>query len=147
MDDNPVGTSQEGEVLFNDDIEHAQEWGEALPKGWYKVRLDKWEEKPSDSSEYRCFWLYFKVQDEPFVGQTLLDIISRHPKSIGKLKTYYKKGGYTDWRGGHSPNKILDHEYFVYVDHDTYKGRIMARIDPGKIRAVSESVPTGDVPF
>lgn len=117
-------------ALRKDDMSTVQKWGDPLPKGSYQFRIEKVEEKISDSSGSPVVWLYLKCQEEPYVGRTVVDIVSLQPHALAKLKAYYEAIDYTPGPEGHDPETLLNKELYCYVDQDLYEGTVRNKVPP-----------------
>lgn len=126
------------------DMSKVEKWGDLLPEGWYKFRVDKVKDNEggqpllSKESSQPQVALYLKVQNEPFVGRIMVDYPSLQPHALAKLKAYYEACNYIPGPEGHDPERLLGCEFFAKVDHDTYQGEKRPKISPFNIKSLQE---------
>jgi hypothetical protein len=132
-------------MIYQNDMSKVDSWGDQVPEGWYKVRVDKVKcvddagnQLLSDSSHEPLVHVFLKIQNEPYVGRVLWDAPSLQPHALAKLKAYYEAVGYTPGPEGHDPERLKDGELFVKVDHDTYQGAKRTKIAPYNIKSLQE---------
>jgi hypothetical protein len=124
---------------YQHDMSKVDKWGDIANEGWYRVRVDKGVEKPSDNSPGELvWWLYLKVQNEPHVGKLIMDNCSLQAHALAKLKGYYEATGYIPGPEGHDPERLNGTELFIKVEHETYKGEKRAKIAPYNIKSLQE---------
>jgi hypothetical protein len=130
-------------------INDVREWGEALPKGWYHVRIKAVKDRDengnpilSKESQQPKVLIQNAVQEEPYVGTIIFDEPSLQPHALAKLKAYYKatgKGVFED--GSDDPEALIDAECFVLVEHEVYQGQTRMKIPPYGIKPISDGKP------
>lgn len=131
--------------LLQHDMTKVEKWGDIANEGWYRVRVDKGEMRESKETPGEQTWyLYLKVQNEPFVGKLIMDIISLQKHALAHLKAYYLAVGYEPGPEGHDPERLNGSELFVGVTHEVYKGEKRAKIAPWNIRSLNEG-PKGEL--
>lgn len=115
-----------------------------VDEGWYHVRVSSVTEDVSKSSGEPMVKLLLKIQDQgAMLGRVVPDNCSLQPHALFKLKGYYKAVGYNPGPEGHDPEKLLDCECYVYVQHDTYEGNATIKIPPFSIRSLQEGPGRG----
>jgi hypothetical protein len=130
-------------------INEVAEWGKALPKAWYHVRIKQVKDRAEDGSpllskesSQPMATAHLLVQEEPHVGALIVDNISLQPQALAKLKAYYKatgKGIFED--GSDDPEALVDGECFVFIETENYKGTERMKIAPYGIKPLSEGKP------
>jgi hypothetical protein len=128
------------------DMTKVQKWGDVPPEGWYKVRVEKVQDREKDGSgpllskesNEPIVMLYLRAQNEPFVGTLIMDIPSLQPHALAKLKAYYEAVNYIPGPEGHDPEKLVGTELFIKVDHDVYEGNQRAKIAPYNIKSLND---------
>lgn len=128
-----------------DDMSQVPDAGEAVPEGWYHVRISKVEEKSSENSGQPTVFLNLKVQNEgAAMGRVIQDNASLQAHALFKLKAYYTAVGYKPAPGqGHDPDHLLDGECWVYVEHKVYDGQTRTNILPYMIKSLQEGPKAG----
>jgi len=124
--------------MYNQDMGKVEKFGDVMPEGWYRVRVEKGEARQSKESDQPTWALWLKVQNEPFVGRVIFDQPSLQPHALQKLKAYYVAVGYAPGPEGHDPERLNGGELFVKVTHETYQGEKRAKIAPFDIRSLNE---------
>lgn len=125
--------------VYAQDMSKVDKWGDVANEGWYKVRIEKGNEKESDNSPgEKVWWLYLKVQNEPHVGKLIMDNCSLQAHALAKLKAYYEAVGYLPGSEGHDPERLNGSECFIKLEHDTYKGEKRGKIAPYNIRSLQD---------
>lgn len=124
------------------DMSKVEKWGDVPPEGWYRVRVEKGEERTSEASGQPTWALWLKVQNEPHVGRIIFDQPSLQPHALAKLKAYYEAAGYKPGPEGHDPERLNGTEFFVGVTHEVYEGQKRAKIAPYAIKSLTEG-PAG----
>jgi hypothetical protein len=130
-------------------INSESEWGEALPKGWYHIRIAKVRDTEEDGSpllskesKNPIAEIQLKVQEEPHVGVVIMDYPSLQEGKMAKMKAYYTKTGQGILEdGSDDPELLLDAECYVLVEHEIYQGSTRMKIPPYGIRPLSEGKP------
>ncbi len=123
---------------YQHDMTKVEKWGDVPGEGWYRVRIEKGEERISENSKEPMWCIWMKVQNEPHVGRVLFDMPSLQPHALAKLKAYYEAVGYTPGPEGHDPERLNGQELFVKVEHETYQGEKRAKIAPYNIKSLQE---------
>lgn len=123
---------------YQHDMTKVEKWGDVPAEGWYRVRVDKGEERISEASKEPMWCLWLKSQQEPSVGRVIFDMCSLQPHALAKLKAYYEAVGYTPGPEGHDPERLTGQELFVKVDHETYEGTKRAKVAPYNIKSLQE---------
>ena len=123
---------------YQHDMTKVEKWGDVPNEGWYRVRVEKGEERSSKESGEPMWMLWLKVQNEPHVGRLIMDMPSLQPHALQKLKAYYVAVGYEPGPEGHDPERLNGGELFVKVDHEVYKGEKRAKIAPYNIKSLAE---------
>jgi len=117
---------------------------DAVDEGWYHVRINEVKETVSDSTGNPCVKLLMKIQSEgPMMGRTVPDTASLQPHALFKLKGYYSAIGYKPGPEGHDPERLLDGEVWLYVQHDSYQGQPTIKIPPYSIRSLQDGPGRG----
>ena len=125
--------------LYQNDMSKVEKWGEVAGEGWYRVRIEKGEERDSDNTPGAKVWyLWLKVQNEPHVGKLIMDMPSLQPHALAKLKVYYDACGYIPGPEGHDPERLNGSECFVKIEHEVYQGQKRAKIAPYNIKSLQE---------
>jgi hypothetical protein len=124
--------------IYNHDMGKVESWGDVAPEGWYRVRIEKGEERLSKESGQPTWAIFMKVQNEPHVGRVLFDQPSLQPHALAKLKAYYTAVGYTPGPEGHDPERLNGGELFVKIEHEMYQGEKRGKIAPYNIRSLQE---------
>lgn len=115
-----------------------------VDEGWYHVRISKAEQTTSESSGEPVVKLLLKIQnDGPMLGRVVPDSVSLQAHALFKLKGYYKAVGYNPGQEGHDPERLLDCECWVYVQHASYQGNPTINIPPFSIRSMQEGAGKG----
>ena len=110
-----------------------------VDEGWYHVRITSVTEDVSRTKGEPVVKLLMKIQTEgPMLGRVIPDSPSLQPQALFKLKGYYKAVNYNPGPEGHDPEKLLDGELYVYVEHGTYEGNPTLNIPPWSIRSLQE---------
>jgi hypothetical protein len=131
-------------AIHTDNMSNVAAPSEAVDEGWYHVRISKVEETLSESSKQPVVKLQLKIQTEGnMFGRTVPDNASLQSHALFKLKGYYKAVGYNPGPEGHDPEKLLDGECYVYVQHATYQGKPTINIPPYSIRSLNEGAGRG----
>lgn len=123
---------------YNQDVSKVEKWGDAVPEGWYHVRVEKGEERKSESSGEPMWCVWLKAQHEPMVGRIIFDMPSLQPHALAKLKAYYDAVGYTPGPEGHDPENLNGKELYVLVQHEVYQGSTRAKVLPYGIKSMSD---------
>jgi hypothetical protein len=130
--------------LLTDDMSHVPAPSDRVDEGWYHVRISKAEVTVSATSNEPVVKLQLKIQgDGPMLGRIVPDNASLQSHALFKLKGYYKAVGYNPGAEGHDPEKLLDCECYVYVQHGTYQGNPTINIPPFSIRSLQEGPGKG----
>jgi len=129
---------------YQHDMSKVEKWGDVPAEGWYRVRVEKGEERSSKESDEPMWMIWLKVQNEPHVGRLIMDMPSLQPHALAKLKAYYEAVGYQPGPEGHDPERLNGGELFVKVDHEVYKGEKRAKIAPYNIKSLTEG-PKGEM--
>src|SRR6267142_4965280 len=130
--------------MLNDDMSQVAAPSDRVDEGWYHVRISKVEIGVSDSTQSPVVKLQLKIQtDGNMLGRIVPDNASLQSHALFKLKGYYKAIGYNPGREGHDPEKLLDCECFVYVQHGSYQGNPVVKIPPYSIRSLQEGPGKG----
>jgi len=130
--------------MLNDDMSQVAAPSDRVDEGWYHVRISKVEIGVSDSTQSPVVKLQLKIQtDGNMLGRIVPDNASLQSHALFKLKGYYKAIGYNPGREGHDPEKLLDCECFVYVQHGSYQGNPVVNIPPYSIRSLQEGPGKG----
>jgi hypothetical protein len=123
---------------YQHDMTKVEKWGDQVPEGWYRVRVEKGLERISDNSNEPMWMIWLKVQNEPHIGRLIMDMPSLQPHALAKLKAYYEAVGYQPGPEGHDPERLNGGELFVKVDHEVYQGEKRAKIAPYNIKSLTE---------
>src|SRR5438477_9919463 len=123
---------------YQHDMTKVEKWGDVAPEGWYRVRIQKGEERISKESNEPMWALWLISQSEPHVGRVLFDMPSLQPHALAKLKAYYEAVGYQPGPEGHDPERLNGQELFVKIDHEVYQGEKRAKIAPYNIKSLTE---------
>jgi hypothetical protein len=130
--------------MLQDDMSKVPNPTDAVDEGWYHVRINSAEVTTSDSSGQPCVKLLMKIQtDGPMLGRTVPDTASLQSHALFKLKGYYTAVGYKPGPEGHDPEKLIDGECYVYVQHSSYNGQPTINIPPYSIRSLNEGPGKG----
>jgi len=129
---------------YQHDMSKVEKWGDVPAEGWYRVRVEKGEERSSKESDEPMWMIWLKVQNEPHVGRLIMDMPSLQPHALAKLKAYYEAVGYQPGPEGNDPERLNGGELFVKVDHEVYKGEKRAKIAPYNIKSLTEG-PKGEM--
>jgi hypothetical protein len=121
---------------YQQDMTKVEKMGDLLPEGWYKVRIEKGEERMSKESNQPTWAMWLKVQSEPFVGRTIFVQESLQPHALAGLKAFYEASGYEPGPEGHDPERINGSELFVGVTHEIYQGAKRQKIAPWSITSL-----------
>jgi hypothetical protein len=125
--------------MMSQDMSKVAKWGDNVPEGWYHVRIDKGELKDSENTPgEKVWWLYLKVQNEPFVGRVLVDFCSLQAHALAKLKGYYAAIGYEPGPEGHDPEKLNGGELYVFAQEEVYQGNKRTKVVPWGIKSMTE---------
>ena len=124
--------------VYQHDMGKVEKWGDVPNEGWYRVRIEKGEERSSKESNEPMWCLWLKSQQEPSVGRIIFDMCSLQPHALAKLKAYYEAVGYQPGPEGHDPERLNGQELFVKVDHEVYQGEKRAKVAPYNIKSLSE---------
>lgn len=124
--------------IYQNDMTKVEKWGDIPNEGWYRVRVQKGEERISDNSKEPMWCLWLISQQEPHVGRVIFDMASLQPHALAKLKAYYEAVGYQPGPEGHDPERLNGQELFVKVDHEVYQGEKRAKIAPYNIRSLAD---------
>jgi hypothetical protein len=116
-------------AIRNDNMADVQKWGEPIPKGSYKFRIEKATEQQSSTGN-DIVRLHLKCQEEPYVGRVVVDDVSLQKHALAKLKAYYDAVDYTPGPEGHDPETLAGKELYVYVDQDVYEGVTRNKVPP-----------------
>lgn len=109
-------------------------FGEALPEGCYRFRLDKVE----DSGGSKLLF-YHKCQTEPFIGRSVRENFDLdNQTALSKLKAYYKAADYNPPDGMHDPEAVLGMEFYAVVVHNISNGTTYANIAPWSITSLTQ---------
>ena len=127
---------------YQTDMSQVQKWGDVLPIGWYHIRIDKGEERESEKG-FPTWWLWLKVQQEPFVGRNIMAMCSLQPHALALLKAFYVACGYEPGQEGHDPEKITGSECYVLGEHDVWEGQTRMKVPPYGVRSLQEGLPQG----
>jgi hypothetical protein len=130
--------------MLTDDMSQVPAPADRVDEGWYHVRVSRVEIGTSESTQNPVVKLQLKIQGEgPMLGRIVPDNASLQSQALFKLKGYYKAVGYNPGREGHDPEKLLDCELFVYVQHGSYQGNPTINIPPYSIRSLQEGPGRG----
>jgi hypothetical protein len=125
--------------LLKDDMSQVPNPTEAVDEGWYHVRISEARVTTSDSTNQPVVKLNMRIQTEgPMFGRTVPDTASLQAHALFKLKGYYTAVGYKPGPEGHDPEKLVDGECYVYVQHDSYQGNPTIKIPPYSIRSLND---------
>ena len=125
--------------VHTEDMNNVPSPGELVDEAWYRMRISSVKEELSQSSGEPIAILGLKIQDEgPFLGRVVVDRPSLQPHALFKLKAYYKAVGYNPGPEGHDPEKLLDGELYVLVQHGSYQGQATHDIKPWAVRSLQE---------
>jgi hypothetical protein len=128
---------------YQNDMSKVEKMGEVPPEGWYRFRVEKGQEKPSENSPgEKVWWLFLKVQNEPHVGKLVMLPCSLQPHALAGLKAVYEACGYHPGAEGHDPERVNGGEFFGKVDHEVYQGNKRSKIAPWNIKSLQEG-PAG----
>lgn len=126
-------------AVHTEDMSQVAAPTDRVDEGWYHVRISSVKEDVSQTAGEPIVKLLLKVQNEgPMLGRTIPDNCSLQPQALFKLKGYYKAINYNPGPEGHDPEKLLDGECYVYVQHDTYQGNPTLKVPPYSIRSLNE---------
>ena len=125
-------------TVYQQDMSKVEKWGDVPNEGWYRVRVQKGEERAGQESGEPVWYLWLVSQQEPHVGRIIMDMPSLQPHALAKLKAYYEAAGYTPGPEGHDPERLNGAELFVKVDHEIYKGEKRAKIAPYNIKSLTD---------
>lgn len=126
-------------AMLQDDMSKVSAPNDLVEEGWYHVRISAVKTDVSVESSQPVLRLNLKVQnDGPMLGRVIQDNCSLQPHALFKLKGYYKAVGYEPGPEGHDPDRLLDTECYIYVEHGMYKGKANVNIPPYSIRSVQE---------
>jgi len=125
--------------MLNDDMSSVANPTDAVDEGVYHVRITKAEVTTSKSNNQPCVKLLMKIQNEgPMLGRTVPDTASLQSHALFKLKAYYSAIGYKPGPEGHDPEKLIDGECYVLVQHATYEGNPTINIPPWSIKSLND---------
>jgi len=125
--------------MLTDDMSTVPNPTDAVDEGSYHVRVSKVEVGTSESSGNPVVKLQMKIQSEgPMFGRIVPDTASLQSHALFKLKGYYSAVGYKPGAEGHDPEKLLDGELYINVEHATYQGKPTLNIPPWSIRSLQE---------
>jgi hypothetical protein len=94
--------------------DNMQEVKDDVPVGsWLHVRVKAVTEGQSQTSGREQATVVFAIQEEPYVGKTLVTWPSLEPGNLSYLKKLYAACGYNPGPEGHDPEKIINCELFV----------------------------------
>lgn len=126
-------------AIHQDNMANVSAPTDAVDEGSYHVRITKIEETVSDTSGQPVIKLLMKIQDDgPMLGRIVPDTASLQPHALFKLKGYYNAVGYKPGPEGHDPEKLLDGECYVNVEHSSYQGKPVLNVPPWSIRSLQE---------
>lgn len=132
--------------MLTEDMSQVPNPTDAVDEGSYHVRISKVDYGPEVKSEkgFPVVKLLMKVQDQgAMFGRVIPDTASLQSHALFKLKGYYTAVGYKPGSEGHDPNKLLDSELYVNVEHSTYEGKATLNIPPWSIRSLQEGPAKG----
>lgn len=128
--------------LLQQDMSKVSGFGDAVPEGWYHVRVksvEVGENENTKAADKRAVNLQLAVQEpEEHVGRVIFDNPGLDPQYIGKLKNYYKAANYNPGPEGHDPEKLLDCEFWVRVKHNQSGDQTYANVVPSGIRSLQQ---------
>lgn len=126
-------------AIHTEDMSSVSAPSDRVDEGWYHVRVSSVEEALSQASNEPIVKMQLKIQDQgPMLGRIVPDNASLQPHALFKLKGYYKAVGYNPGGEGHDPERLLDCECYVYVQHQMYQGMPTINIPPYSIRSLQE---------
>lgn len=129
--------------MLQDDMTKVSAPTDLPAEGWYHVRISKVEVGVSKETNNPVVNLQLKIQDDgPSLGRVIFDNASLQPQALFKLKGYYNACGYKPGPEGHDPEKLIDCECFIYVQHELYQGVTRAKVPPFSIRSLNEGPGT-----
>lgn len=117
-------------TMIPDNMQDVSKWGDPIPKGSYRFRIEKGEARMSESSGNPVYRLRLKCQEEPYVGRVVIDDVSLQPHALAKLKAYYEAIDYNPGPEGHDPDTLIGKELYVFTDQDTYEGTTRNKVPP-----------------
>lgn len=125
--------------MLSDDMSQIASPTDQVDEGWYHVRIARVEVTTSKTSGEPCVKVLHKIQTEgAMLGRSIPDTISLQSQALFKLKAYYNAVGYKPGPEGHDPEKLLDCELYLYVQHQMYQGNPTLNIPPYSIRSLNE---------
>lgn len=131
-------------ALLTDDMSTVPNPTDAVDEGSYHVRISKVEQGLSETTQNPVVKLQMKIQDQgPMFGRIVPDTASLQSHALFKLKGYYTSVGYKPGPEGHDPEKLLDGECYINVEHSTYQGKPTLNIPPWSIRSLQEGPAKG----
>lgn len=138
-------------MIYQHDMTKVEAWGDSVPEGWYKVRVDKVKctdesgaQLLSKESGEPLVHIFLKAQNEPHVGRVIWQSASLQPHALAALKAFYTAVGYAPGPEGHDPERLVGGELFVKVELETYQGTKRPKIAPYNIRSLQEG-PKGSL--
>jgi Protein of unknown function (DUF669) len=126
-------------ATYEDDMSTVPAPDELVPEGTYHVRVAKIEEKVSENSGNPMLVFTFKIQDEgPAFGRQVAAFASLQKNALFTLKGIYKACGYTPGPEGHDPEKCLDSELYVKVQHEMRNGSPQLKLPPYGFKSLTD---------
>lgn len=117
-------------ALHNDNMGEVSKWGDPLPAGSYRVRIESATEGPSKESGNPMVTLKLVCQDEPHVGRVIMDYPSLQKGALAKLKAYYEAVDYNPGPEGHDPSTLQGKELYIYTETEMYQGTSRNKVPP-----------------
>jgi len=124
--------------MYTENMQDVPAPGDLVPEGSYKVRCSKVSEETSSTNKPMIVF-DFKIQDEgPAFGRPVRVWASLQANALFTLKGIYKAAGYNPGPEGHDPEKVLDAELYLSVQHEVYQGVERMKVPPYSFRSLIE---------
>jgi len=104
--------------------------GQLVPEGRHPARIDKIEERESQSEDPKPYWgITFTITDGDATGRKVWDVFMLEPQNLWKLRNLASECGIDlEGRDDLDSEELLSKDVGIVVSHDVYEGQTRNRV-------------------